>query len=199
MENQEKIAELIEEKIKKEKEGKPKEERRKWNKYYGDMCVRIFREFIMGEIPNTYTLSSPNAYICGCPTEFDLLIINKDAKPIKYTNAYRIEDVRVGIEIKSRGVFGGRSDVNDVKKTIEKIKDNFDAVRDIYPNSRIDFVYLTYEEVASVKRKNSINYLQETINILSPYPVFCLKDSRADKLINGEWKRFIVHLNKLLE
>jgi len=134
---QEKIAEPIE-KVKEELA--TKEKSRKWKKYYGDVCVRIFREFILKEIPPRYTLSSPNAYIEGFPTEFDLLVVNKDAKPIEYTNMYLPEKVELGIEIKAHGVFGGRK---DLEKDIRSIKDNFDTVKSSYPH--IDFIYLTYE------------------------------------------------------
>jgi hypothetical protein len=188
---QEKIAELIE-KVK--EEVATKEESRKWKKYYGDVCVRIFREFILKEIPPRYTLSSPNAYIVGFPTEFDVLVVNKDTKPIKYTNMHRPEKVEFGIEIKAHGVFGGQE---DLEKYIRNIKDNFDAVKSRYPH--IDFIYLTYEEVAFPKRKTSIRYLDETVRILEPYKVFCLKDSRTRKLIDGEWEKLASSLNNYLQ
>jgi len=188
---QEKIVALMEEV--KEK-ASIKEKPKKWNKYYGDMCVRIFGEFISKEIPDKYTLSSPNAYIEGFPTEFDLLIIDKDASPKKYTNAYCPKDVGVGIEIKARGIFGRRE---NLEKIIGNIKGNFDAVRNDHP--RIDFVYLTYEEVNCTKRKGSIQYLDETIKILEPYKVFCLKESRTVEEIEGEWEKLVLYLNNSLQ
>jgi len=187
----EKIAELIE-KVKEELA--TKEKSRKWKKYYGDVCVRIFRGFILREIPPRYTLSSPNAYIEGFPTEFDLLVVNKDAKPIEYTNMYLPEKGELGIEIKAHGVFGGRE---DLEKDIRSIKGNFDTGKSSYPH--IDFIYLTYEEVAFPKRKNSIRYLDDTIRILEPYKVFCLKDSRTGSLIDGEFGKLARYLNNSLQ
>lgn len=171
-----------------------KDDSRKWKKYYGDVCVRIFREFMLKEIPHSYIVSSPNAYIEGFPTEFDLLIIEKNVNPIKHTNKYPQEKVKVGIEVKAHGIFGGRE---DLEKNIKNIKDNFDAVKTSYPH--INFIYLTYEEVAFPKRKTSIRYLDETVKILEPYKVFCLKDSRTEKLIDGEWEKFANSLNNSLQ
>jgi len=99
----------------------------------------------------------------------------------------------LGIEIKAHGIFSGRK---DLERTIRSIKENFDAVKSIYPH--IDFIYLTYEEVAFPKRKNSIRYLDETIRILKPYKVFCLRDSRTGKLIDGEWERLVHYLSNPL-
>jgi hypothetical protein len=181
---QEKIVALIEER-------KPKG--KSWKKYYGDVCCRIFREFLLEEIPNNYTISHPNAYIEGFPTEFDLLIVNSDAKPKQYTNAFQPEKVRCGFEIKAHGLFGGRE---DLEKEIAKIKQKFGKVNTYYPS--IDFVYLTYEEAAFVKRESSIKYLEETRKIMNPYKVFCLKDSRTGKVIEGEWKRLIFYLIAIL-
>gem|GEM_PF-3658318 len=44
---QEKIIKLIEV----EKETLKKKRKKSWNKYYGDVCCRIFREFLLKEIP----------------------------------------------------------------------------------------------------------------------------------------------------
>ncbi|MBC8249409.1 MAG: hypothetical protein H8E90_07000 [Anaerolineales bacterium] len=119
--------------------------------------------------------------------------MNSDAKPKKYTNAFRPEKVRCGFEIKAHGLFGGRE---DLEKEITKIKQKFGNVNTYYPS--IDFVYLTYEEVAFVKREGSIRYLDETRKIMNPYKVFCLKDSRTGKVIEGEWERLISYLNAIL-
>ena len=190
---QKKISELIE-KFKKEIERKEKGEFKHWRKYYGDVCVRIFREFLLEELPPEYTVSPPYAYIEDIPVEFDLLIVDKDAKPKRYTNTYSPEKVRIGIEVKAHGVFGSRE---NLERVIQKIKENFDKVRNRYPT--INFIYLTYEEVATTKRKNSILYLEETARLLKPYKVFCLRDSRTGKLISGEWERLVQYIDNSLQ
>lgn len=168
--------------------------RKRWNKFFGDVCVRLFREFVSKEIPSIYTLSAPYAYIKGLPTEFDLLIVNESAKPRKYTNMYDPKDIKIGFEIKAQGV---RDKRENLEKHIRTIKDRFDAVKSRYPH--IDFIYFTYEEVAFPKRKTSIRYLEETIRILAPYKVFCLRDSRTRKLIDGEWEKLATFLNNSLQ
>lgn len=167
---------------------------KKWKKYYGDTCARVFMEFILKEIPPIYTISSPNAYIEGFPTEFDLLIVNKNAIPVKHTNAYFPNQVKCGFEIKAHGTgFGGRE---DLEKDNKNIRNNFEAVKRKYQH--INFVYLTYEEVAFPKRENSIKYLDVTKEVLKPYKVFCLKDSRRGE-IEGEWEKFVSYLNNSLQ
>ena len=187
---QEKIIKLIEV----EKETLKKKRKKSWNKYYGDVCCRIFREFLLKEIPKKYTISSPNAYIKGYPTEFDLLIVDRNVKPEKYTNAFKPEKVKFGLEIKAHGLFVRRE---DLKKAIKKIKKKFEEIKKSHPS--INFLYITYEEVCYPKKKGSINYLDETRKILkSPYEVFCFKDSRTGKVIQKEWLKLISHLNKNL-
>lgn len=166
---------------------------RSWKKYYGDVCCRIFREFLLEEIPPEYTISPPNAYIVGFPTEFDLLIISSDSKPEKYTNAFKPDKVKWGMEIKAHGLFGGR---DDLRKDIAKIKEKFESVKMSHP--WMDFVYITYKEVCYPKKESSIHYLDETRKILHPFEVFCLKDSRTGEIIQGEWTRLISHINNNL-
>lgn len=184
---QEKIIALIEKVKKCTARGKS------WKKYFGDVCCRIFREFLLKEIPEKYKISYPNAYIVGFPTEFDLLILDGDAKPEKYTNAFKPEKVKFVLEIKAHGLFGGS---RDLEKEIKKIKEKFESINKIYPF--IDFVYITYQEVAFPKRIDSIHYLDKTRELLDPYKVFCLKDSRTGKKIEGEWEKLICYLNQRL-
>lgn len=169
---------------------------KKWQKYHGDVCVRLFREFILREIPSKYTLSSPNAYIEGYSTEFDLLVVDKKASPIRYTNAYFPAEVKIGFEIKARGTGYGKHETleEDIKKSI---KNNFDAIRKHHQN--INFVYFTYEESAFPKRNTSIQYLAEVKRIMKPYEVFCLRDLRTGQVISGEWERLAYYLNHSLQ
>lgn len=164
-----------------------------WKKYIGDVCCRIFREYLLAEIPKRYKISSPNAYIVGFPTEFDLLIIDENAITEKFTNAFKPENVKWGLEIKTRGLYGGRK---ILENKIIKIKQIFENVRKSQPS--INFAYLTYKEVAYPKKSGSIRYLDETRHALAPYQVFCLKDSRTGKMIDNEWIKFITHIKTKL-
>lgn len=173
---------------------------KKWKKYYGDACVRIFREFISREISSEYTVSSPNAYIEGYPTEFDLLVVVDDnASPMEHTNAYFPEKVKCGFEIKAHGT--GYGSHEDLEKDIKRIKDNFVAVNK--KQHHINFVYLTYEETINPKRDTSIRYLDETKKVMEPYKVFCLRDSsrKRELQIGTEhgWEELVCYLNNSLQ
>jgi len=76
-----------------------------WKKFYGDIVSRIFKQFILEEISENYKIELI-AYISGFPTEFDLLIVDKDATPKEYTNAFGPTSVKCGIEIKASGIRG---------------------------------------------------------------------------------------------
>jgi hypothetical protein len=165
---------------------------RRWAKYNGDVITRIFSDYILKEINPDFKISQPNAYIDGFPTEFDLLIVDKNANPIRNTNSYNTNDLHFGLEIKSKGIIAGRKDLDRV---IKRIKNNFDEVKKEYQD--IEFIYITYSEVWKPKRKNSIDYLEETICYLKPYPVFCLKNNSTNNLIEGQWEALINYINNI--
>ena len=62
----------------------------------------------------------------------------------------------------------------------------------------INFIYFTYEERGKPKRKNSINYLDETIKGLHPYKVFCLKKSSTGETKN-KWMDVVDYVNEKLK
>ena len=159
---------------------------RTWNKYNGDVCCRIVKEYLKKYVPEDYKVVGPNVYAEGFPTEFDLFIVDKEATPKKYTHAYSVKSIRYIIEIKKRGIYGGRKDLQTV---IKRIHDNFTSV--VNKNPKIKCAYLAIQEVWKPKRRGSIDYLEETKKGLHPFDVFALKESRTNKIIEGEWERFI--------
>ena len=161
-------------------------------KLLGDVCVRLFSEIIKAIIEPKYSISQPNAYIDEFPYEFDLLIIRNNAEPLPYTNVFSPEDVRLGIEIKARGVFGG---YKELPKVFSNMKNIFDTVQ--YKYEYIDFIYFTFSETVKPKREKSIKYLNKTIEGLRPYKVFCLSDSRNDEILRGELDRLKSYLMEL--
>lgn len=169
------------------------EKGREWNKFHGDFVCGVFIHFISRELSPALKVMGPNMYIKGFPTEFDILIVDRDAKTDKYVKAFEPQRVRCGIESKARGTFGGRE---VLRKSLERIKENFTRVSREYPH--ITFFYLTYQEVTEPKRKRSIDYLKVTRKILDPYQVFCLKESRSDNVMVGEWDKMLSFLNTRL-
>jgi hypothetical protein len=164
-----------------------------WKKFRGDYFVRVIKARISEEIPDSFKVTEPGAYISGIPIEYDLLIVDKNAKPQIFTNSFEANEVHLGLELKVHGIFGGR---DDLQRSITKIKNNFDIARKYH--SHINFIYMTFKEVTNPVRKKSIDYLAETVKYLSPYKVFCLSDSRRKILIDGQWQKFIQEINKSL-
>ncbi|MBN1186813.1 MAG: hypothetical protein JXB49_31335 [Bacteroidales bacterium] len=160
---------------------------KEWKKLSGDICNRVFGHFIKESIYPSYQVSEPNAYIKGFPTEFDLLIINPETKPVDNTNCYDPDDIKCAIEFKAQGIFAPQK---DLKSKLDRMKETYQKINEKHPN--INFIYLTLEEVANPVRKNSFNYFKETVEGLKPYSAFCLKNSRGNKEIRyGEWGKFI--------
>jgi len=168
-----------------------------WKKFIGDYFVRVIIEFLSKEIPKSYQVTEPNAYITGFPVEYDLLIIMKGAKPEKYTRSFDPKDVHLGMELKMNGIYGSRK---DLKKNILKVKNNFDLVKD--EHNHIDFVYLTFSEVTNPKRKGSIDYLEINRDVFEPdYGAFCLSDSRREAItpdLENQWVNFVQKVNRHL-
>jgi len=191
MDCQKEIIELI---TKKTKELESEDNTRSWKKFIGDYFARVVKSYISKEISSSYKVTYPNAFISDIPIEYDLLIVKKDAKPARFTHSFYANDVYLGFELKTHGIFGGKK---DLKNNIEKVKENFNTAQKMYSN--IKFLYLTFKEVTNPVRKNSINYLKETEKYLYPYSVFCLSDSRKKTIIPGEWERFIKAVNQILK
>jgi len=168
-----------------------------WKKFIGDYFVRVIIEFLSKEIPKSYQVTEPNAYITGFPVEYDLLIIMKGAKPEKYTRSFDPKDVHLGMELKMNGIYGSRK---DLKKNIQKVKNNFDLVKD--EHNHTDFVYLTFSEVTNPKRKGSIDYLEINRDVFEPdYGAFCLSDSRREAItpdLENQWVKFVQKVNRHL-
>lgn len=197
--NQKELIDVFEKWEQKIDECKKKEDgagKRKWTKLKGDICVRILKDYISKELPKNYKTSSPYAYVEGFPYEFDILIIKSSSDPLKYTNIHHPKDVRVCIEVKARGVYGGKK---RVRETIQKIRNNFDSIKKKYPH--IEFIYFTFEEISKPKRANSINYWNITKEEFSkgsfPYEVFCLRDSCTKEERDG-WKNLVSYLKEIL-
>lgn len=163
-----------------------------WNKFRGDTTCRVFMHFIEKEIlkfSNEYSLSFPNAFLKGYPTEFDFLVVTRGAEPDKFTNRYNPEDVKILFEIKTSGTMPPKEKREEF---FEKIKSPINFL--IKESKHINYLYLTYQETKS--------YLEATKKHLVPYQVFCLKnyriEYRTEDLIGGEWEKLIIYIKDLL-
>lgn len=79
---------------------------RAWNKYNGDVCCRIVKEYVEKYVSKDCKVVGPHVYAKGIPTKFDLSIVDKNAMPERYVNAYPVESIRCIIEVKKRGLYG---------------------------------------------------------------------------------------------
>ena len=77
---------------------------RGWNRYKGDIIARKIIALLSNHLTN-YGVVGPNVYVNEHPIEFDALIVERSSSPILGTAAYRVEDVRLLIEIKKHGFY----------------------------------------------------------------------------------------------
>jgi hypothetical protein len=160
-----------------------------WNKFNEDLACRVVKQFMKKHLPNQVKVVGPNAYIDGYPAEFDLLLVTEGAIPAAFTNAYRDEDVRVVIEVKSHG--------DMAREFPEQLLSQFTALQMQYPN--VNCTYLTIRETWNPGRDVSISYVRELKRALEPrYRVFCLSEPRTSGIILGQWREFVNHLSACL-
>ncbi len=78
---------------------------RQWAKYKGDLINRTITAFLRNHLTG-HLVSEPNAFIYENPTEFDILILDKNARPkVPDSNIYQKSDVKAIIEVKKHGLF----------------------------------------------------------------------------------------------
>jgi hypothetical protein len=169
------------------KQGGQKSNARRWTTLKGDICCRVIIRFIRLHGSQTYKAVGPNVWIKGCPTEFDVLMTTPAASPFPSTKVYKSKDVLACLEIKQRGIYGGRGVITGV---LNKKKTQFDEVRSL--NRHIRCGYLTLNERSRTRK--GINYLAVTKQELRPYRVFCLKNS--DGIVKNEWAKLLKWLDR---
>lgn len=105
-----------------------------------------------------YKMSPDNVFIKGYATEFDLLILKRDALPVeKGFPVYHPEDVKAIIECKATGIFFSSQ---DGKNPLEKELETFRQIREKHGN-KLCFGYFTMQEQIPVK-EGSIDFLGKT-------------------------------------
>lgn len=181
--------------------------KRKSNKSFkGYIFVKILSKFLRKHTPKSYTLVLGPLWIKGLEwIEWDLAIIKKDANP-EYDVLYNPEDIIALFECKVSGIYGGK---NELKKIINRIKNNFEKAKKICNNLKKCF-YISLMEVKP--KKTGINYYRETKkNIENSFILF---NSRSIEYLSkscrnpleiaikaeefkNEWKNLIESLLKL--
>jgi len=158
---------IIEERIKSRENTKGRE----YNRFRGDAITKIVSYYLTKHLSNDFKIVRLS-WIQDCPTEFDLLIVDKVAKPINFTSAYPKNKIHLAVEVKGSGFFFGKSDVK------EKVNELFDKWN---KNTGKPILYLSLWERE--------NYVKPIIEAIGKEEVFILQ---INKEINyGDWKRFV--------
>jgi len=157
-----------------------------WGKLLGHSCELLLKEYMETYVPyiSMYKIET-NSFIKGFSNEFDILVLKKEAQAQnKYMKIFSPNDVKIVVEVKSRGVYGNFETIN---KYFSKLKQVYKKMEKL----EIYCLYFTFQERFRVKNIDAINFLKVTRDALSPYEVFCLRDSgKNGEHILGEWNRF---------
>lgn len=114
---QEEIVKTIKEEIKDLKEG--------YNKYKGDMTAQVIISHISKYLPTHLKIVGHDYFIHKHPTEWDAMIVKKDAKT--HFNTYDPKDVKVVIETKESGF--REKDIPILKSNFNKIKSKLPKIK----------------------------------------------------------------------
>lgn len=112
-------------------------------KLLGNMVAMVLRKHIENIINYNgleYAVSGCNAYIDGCPIEWDLLLVKKNAIVNDY-NVYKVEDVVTAIEFKTSGTI----DVRYNQRTKDEfLQETFGKQFSYLTSKGITFAYITF-------------------------------------------------------
>ena len=150
-----------------------------------------------------FRVSEPNVYIQGCKTEWDALILKKDAYNILGCNLYNLQDVVAVLEYKSSGIFYKVSDPEKASKPLKNITDSVNKLNSNNPNP-ISVGYITlYESEPGDKGEKYFSATKKAFDDAFEskgykYGAFCFVNSRSkeEPLYKNEkcWDEFILSL-----
>jgi hypothetical protein len=81
-----------------------------WNHFRGNIVSNMVTFYLEKHLPSNVKLVK-QSWVEECPTEFDIMIVDKDAQAVDFTDAYRKEKVKLLIELKSSGVYYRRTEI----------------------------------------------------------------------------------------
>ena len=175
-----------------------------WSKYYGDAVCRIVARYLSKHLSPSLKVVGPDAYIVGFPIEFDLLVCDAKAIPIKFTNAYLSSQLYCVIEVKMTGIIEKKERFS---AKVSRIRDNFQSL--VKENPNLKCTYIAISEGSPTPKKMAIydpetmrfhqetapqtafDFVKETRKALEPFPFFTLRNSRNKKAYEGQWESFV--------
>jgi len=151
-----------------------------WNRFRGDAIARVVAHYLEQHLPSNLKIVRLS-WVEGCENEFDILITDKDAKPIGFTGAYPKERVHLLIEVKGSGVFYKRKEIKDIlTKLFEKWKSKTEK----------PIFYLSFWEAAG--------HVEEVKRALGNDTAFILQVGN-EEMNPTEWERFVENVNAVLK
>ena len=150
-----------------------------WNRIRGDAFTRVVAHYLKKHLANRFCIARL-AWVEGCETEFDLLVVDKDAEPIGFTGAYPKEQVHLLIEVKGSGVFYKR----------EKIKEHLYKFEKWKSKTGKPIFYISIWEAKA--------HIQEVLKALGKENAFIFQFGK-DGENPFEWERFLERVNAVLK
>lgn len=149
-----------------------------WNKFRGDATEKIVAHYLQRRLPQGFKVVQ-TAWIEGCPTEFDLFIVDEDTQPIGFTNAYPKDKIRLILEVKTSGTHTSYEGVRKIAQHIAQLRETTGKP-------------LLYFSFWDNRKKRDI-----LTEILGVGTVFSMKETRQ-KVRPGEWERFVETIHSTL-
>lgn len=178
--------------------------------------IKKYIELVLAAEKLPYEVSPINSYIYGCSTEWDALLLKKNARDEFGCGLYEAQDVVAVLEFKASGIFfgaGKRARPDDKPGTRipgspkEALKIFFHSYKELKAkNSGLKAAYITLSE-QNPAAGTGTKYLDATIRDFyeelnfdpsnPPYrPVFCFEERASSSLYdNGcTWAEFVLGL-----
>ena len=154
-----------------------------FNKLVGNLTAMTLRKYILNII-NYHGLnlkvSNSNAFIKGCPIEWDLIILKSNAEDINNTNVFDINDCVCLLEFKTSGLMP-----NQYKNIDNTFKTQFNHLYALRKTAKknIPFGYITFAESidyyeGTLKYFDDMNGLNNTAFAFLDYQELALKDKK---------------------
>ncbi|MEM0135967.1 MAG: hypothetical protein QXU18_12215, partial [Thermoplasmatales archaeon] len=118
-----------------------------WYKLKGEIVNRTIAKYLEKYVSPDYKVVGPHVFIIyeDQPIEYDILIVDKDAKPVEDDCVYRKEDVKFILEIKKTGLYYKKDEVEGkLKEYLEKLSK---------PVGKEHLVYMALRESTGNKAK----------------------------------------------
>ncbi len=147
----------------------------------GNIASSIFKKYIEIVFKNErmpFKVSQINAYIFGCATEWDALILKADARDVFGCGIYDVHDVLAVLEFKRSGIFFNSNKGGNAGTALKNFFASYEDLKK--ENKDLNAGYITMTDHNS-KSKNSVKYIDNTIDAFESHgcinSVFCIEET----------------------